>query len=142
MNQRNTLTIIGILGAIAVILGAFGAHGLKNLLSESQLATFETGVRYQYYHTFAIFGVYLLHQKLPTKRLNLINTLFLIGIILFSGSIYLLACKDILGIENWKFLGPITPIGGIFFILGWIFLAISSLTNVEKRKTSNESTNH
>ncbi len=129
MNQKNSLTIIGILGAIAVILGAFGAHSLKNLLSESQLATFETGVRYQYYHTFAIFGVYLLNQKNPIKRLNSINTFFLIGIILFSGSLYLLACKDILGIENWKFLGPITPIGGTFFIIGWILLTITSLTN-------------
>jgi uncharacterized membrane protein YgdD (TMEM256/DUF423 family) len=129
MNQKNTLTIIGVLGAIAVILGAFGAHSLKSVLSESQLSTFETGVRYHYYHTFAIFGVYLLQQKLTPKRINLINTLFLIGILLFSGSIYLLACKDILGIENWKFLGPITPIGGTFFIVGWILLATASLTS-------------
>jgi uncharacterized membrane protein YgdD (TMEM256/DUF423 family) len=135
MNQKNTLTIIGVLGAIAVILGAFGAHSLKNLLSESQLATFETGVRYHYYHTFAIFGVFLLQQNRPIKRFKLITTLFLIGIILFSGSIYLLACKDILGIENLKFLGPITPIGGTFFIAAWILLAI------EGRKTSQPITN-
>lgn len=132
MNQKNTLTIIGVLGAIAVILGAFGAHSLKAVLSESQLATFETGVRYHYYHTFAIFGVFLLEQKLPTKKINLINTLFLIGIFLFSGSIYLLACKDILGIENLKFLGPITPIGGTFFIIGWILLATASLKKTGK----------
>ena len=73
--------------------------------------------------------MYLLQQKLTPKRINSINTLFLIGILLFSGSIYLLACKDILGIENWKFLGPITPIGGTFFIVGWILLATASLTS-------------
>lgn len=126
MKKQHFVTI-GILGVIAVILGAFGAHALKAVLTEAQLSTFQVGIRYHFLHTLAIFGVAILSKNNDSKRLNLAISFFIIGIILFSGSIYLLACKDILGIESWKFLGPITPIGGTFFILGWSMLIVEGV---------------
>lgn len=121
--KKEWVGIAGILGIFAVILGAFGAHGLESKLTADQLSTYGTGIQYHFYHTFAILGVAILAQHWNEKRLNTIAWLFLIGIILFSGSIYLLACRDWLGIASWKWLGPITPIGGTFFIVGWAMLA-------------------
>lgn len=114
------LQIGAIVLALAVILGAFAAHGLEAQLTNEQLETFNTGVRYQFYHGFGILitGVLLLLQ--PIKSLRLVAWLFLVGILLFSGSIYLLACKDLIGMQNWKWLGPITPLGGTLFIAGWV----------------------
>ncbi len=127
MNNKKKLILIGSLGMIAVILGAFGAHGLKPLVNDSQMNTFEIGIRYHFYHTFAIFCTAILTKNHVSKRLNTAILLFSIGIVLFSGSLYLLACKEILGISNWTFLGPITPIGGTFFIIGWALLLIEGL---------------
>jgi len=118
MNKK--LIIIGAFTSmLTVIIGAFGAHGLKAILSTPQLNTFEIGVRYQFYHSFAILVAGLLYFHFPSKKILTAGWLFLIGILLFSGSLYLLACSEVLGIESWSFLGPLTPIGGIFFILGW-----------------------
>jgi uncharacterized membrane protein YgdD (TMEM256/DUF423 family) len=108
----------------AVVLGAFGAHSLEAQLNADQLATFETGVRYQFYHAFGLLVLALLADKLPTNALKRVSYLFIAGILLFSGSIYLLACRDLLGISSWKFLGPITPLGGTCFIIGWGLLGI------------------
>lgn len=106
---------------LAVILGAFGAHGLKAHLSMAQLASFDTGIRYQFYHALALILLAILSAPMKDSRfLKTIGWLFIVGIILFSGSIYLLACKDFLGILSWqKILGPITPLGGTCFIIGW-----------------------
>lgn len=118
MNKK--LIIIGAFTSmLAVIIGAFGAHGLKAILSTPQLNTFEIGVRYQFYHSFAILVAGLLYFHFPSKNIITAGWFFLVGILLFSGSLYLLACREVLGIEGWSFLGPLTPIGGIFFILGW-----------------------
>lgn len=125
--KKSLLFISSCIAAIAVILGAFAAHSLKAKLAPEQLAVFETGVRYQVYHTFGLFILILLDGKITEKIKKLVSRLFIAGIVLFSGSLYLLSCKSILGIENWLFLGPITPIGGLCFITGWIVLAISSL---------------
>jgi uncharacterized membrane protein YgdD (TMEM256/DUF423 family) len=122
--EKQHYILVGILGMIAVILGAFGAHGLKALITESQLETFQVGIRYHFYHTFAIFLTAIVAHQNNSKRLRVAVSLFLIGIILFSGSIYLLATKSILGIESWTFLGPITPIGGTFFIAAWAILIV------------------
>jgi len=124
MNLIRTGTL---LGAIAVMIGAFGAHGLKKLIAIDQLAIFETGVRYHFYHALAICfaGLYLLHNN--SKKTYYAGICFLIGIFLFSGSLYLLACRVPLGIEGWRgLLGPLTPIGGVFFIVGWILLFLSA----------------
>lgn len=118
MNKK--LIMIGAFTALlAVVIGAFGAHGLKALLDPVQLNTFEIGVRYQFYHSFAILLAGLLYFHFPNKKLMTAGWFFLAGILLFSGSLYLLSCREILGIANWSFLGPLTPIGGLFFIIGW-----------------------
>lgn len=112
--------IIGALsGAIAITLGAFGAHALRASLSPELLDTFETAVRYQMYHTLALLAVGLVIAKYSaTGWLSASGWLFLVGTILFCGSLYLLA------ITNTRWLGAITPFGGIAFILGWLCLAV------------------
>ncbi len=126
--EKKWLGIAGLLGVLVVMLGAFGAHGLKSQLTPEQLTTYQTGVQYHFYHTLGILGVaiLMLHQKV--KGLNTVAWLFLIGIVCFSGSVYLLACRDLLGIASWTWLGPITPIGGILFIIGWGILAWKGFT--------------
>ena len=115
------------LGAIfamtAVVLGAFGAHALKEVLEPAQLETFEIGVRYQFYHALGLILVGLLQQHLESKHLYRTGWLFVAGICLFSGSLYLLAAQDTLGV-NLSWLGPITPIGGTLFIIGWGLLLL------------------
>lgn len=123
--SKNIIQTAAILGALAVILGAFAAHALKQHLDADQIAIFQTGVRYQYYHTFAILAVGLMAMKYPDHLLKWSARAFLVGIICFSGSLYLLSSRFALGIESWTWLGPITPIGGLFFIIGWILLFIS-----------------
>ena len=112
--------IIGALsGALAITLGAFGAHALRASLSPELLDTFETAVRYQMYHALALLAVGLAIAKYSaTGWLSASGWLFVVGTILFSGSLYLLA------ITNTRWLGAITPFGGIAFILGWLCLAV------------------
>ena len=112
-----TLIIGGIYGLLSVILGAFGAHAFKKILSVERLESFETGVRYQMYAAFFLLIVgYIL--KFETKAENWISILMIAGAFLFSVSIYFLSFQDYWGI-NLKFLGPITPIGGLFMIISW-----------------------
>lgn len=116
-----------LLAALAVILGAFGAHGLKQLVPPETVTTFETGVRYQFYHVFAIFITGLLYMQWPHRFLKTAYWFFLIGILLFSGSLYaltLLKATDTVGLSK---LGIVTPFGGVFFVLGWILLALGLL---------------
>lgn len=114
------LFIGALLGGLAVALGAFGAHGLKARLAPEKLVTFETGVRYQVYHSLALLAVGLVQIALPAAgTLALSGWLFLAGIALFSGSLYWLA----LGGPRW--LGPVTPLGGLALIGGWILLVFS-----------------
>lgn len=124
--QKRFLAIGSLMAALAVGIGAFAAHGLKPHLSVYEISIFETGVRYQFYHTFAIFIVALLADKCNPKRINVIGWLFTIGILLFSGSLYLLAVRGLLGVI-WSFLGPITPLGGTLFIIGWVLLLVEVL---------------
>lgn len=107
---------------IAVMLGAFGAHGLREALPPDQLNVFNTGVRYQFYHAFALLFLGLWARITPPGRwLRWAATAFLLGVILFSGSLYLLSLRVWLG--DWvRPLGPITPLGGVSFIAGWILL--------------------
>lgn len=108
------------LGMLAIILGAFGAHLLKKWLSTEQLATFETGVRYQMYHAF--FLLFLSTRKeLSQKVQQIIYNLIVAGVILFSGSIYLLATNG-LTVFDFKIIGFATPLGGLLLIVGWATL--------------------
>lgn len=115
-----TLVIGAVYGVLSVILGAFGAHAFKKILSPEKLESFETGVRYQMYAAFFLLFVgYIL--KFETRSENWISWLMILGALLFSFSIYLLAFQDYWG-TNLKFLGPITPIGGLLMIVSWIML--------------------
>lgn len=128
----NTAILAGaLLAALAVILGAFGAHSLKEVLSAEQLRVFETGVRYQFYHSIALLLVGIIYMQYPVKQLRLATTFFIIGITLFSGSLYALSFLSIGGVGIGP-LGILTPIGGLFFILGWLFLVIA----VASKKTN------
>ncbi len=113
----------------AVILGAFGAHSLKEQLSPDRIAIFETGVRYQFYHAISILIIACLMYFNRSKWLTYAAYFHSFGIVCFSGSLYLLSCRYLLGIETWTWVGPITPIGGFFFILGWISLIIAFWKN-------------
>lgn len=116
---------------LAVLIGAFGAHGLEKLLSQENLATFETGVRYQMYHAF--FLLILGNMGLVSeKKSKMVYYLITAGTVLFSFSIYLLATNDLTGF-NFKTIGFITPIGGTLLILGWAVLGYSIIwTSTEK----------
>jgi uncharacterized membrane protein YgdD (TMEM256/DUF423 family) len=121
----------GILGATAVTLGAFGAHALKARLDEYSIGIYRTGVEYQYYHVLALLAVGLLALKYPGGLLQWSAISFVIGMFFFSGSLYLLATRSLLGIESWSsILGPVTPLGGLFFIAGWILLSMHVLKNI------------
>lgn len=122
--MENRITITGLFfGVTSIILGAFGAHALKNYLTPEQLVSFETGVRYQMYH--ALFLLFLSrNQSVTQKTKKTVFYLISVGIILFSFSIFLLTTKNVTSID-FKFLGPITPIGGILLISGWMILFIS-----------------
>lgn len=109
----------------AVILGAFGAHTLEAVLEAKQLNTFETAVRYQFYHSLALLflGLWLYFRK--TKTMEYAGLAFILGIVLFSGSLYVLSVREWLNLKvNW--LGPITPLGGTFFIIGWAIILYAS----------------
>jgi uncharacterized membrane protein YgdD (TMEM256/DUF423 family) len=114
-----------IFGALAVIIGAFGAHSLKNILSPEQLLSFETGVRYQFYHCFALLFTGIVSVNFPSKYLRLATISFSTGIILFSGSIYALNILKSQGQVGISGLGILTPIGGVFLIIAWVMLFCS-----------------
>lgn len=125
MSRRMILTA-SLFGLTAVILGAFGAHGLKSLVSTNALEIWSKGVEYQFYHTFALLFISQLTLQQP-KLIRLSYIFFTIGILLFSGSLYLLATREVTQIGFVNYLGPVTPIGGLFLILGWLTLFIAAL---------------
>lgn len=131
--QKKTLLITGISGALCVALGAMGAHALKDKLPVENVTTYQTAVTYQFYHTLALILVVLLSEKTPSKFLNYASTLFIAGIILFSFSLYFLALRPVLGIpnEDMKWIGAITPFGGLSFILGWLLLSFSAIRDLK-----------
>ena len=132
VSSRKVILIAGILGMLAVILGAFGAHGLKELLAPDQLNSYRTGVSYQFYHTFVLLFLGVILNRNESKWFQRASFLFIVGILLFSGSIYLLSCRELIGLSSYKWLGPITPIGGVFFILGWLSLCIGAIKDYDK----------
>ncbi len=129
--NRNFLSVAALLGALSVILGAFAAHKLRAIADAHTVEIFETGVRYQFYHTFALFIVAFLAEKINNKWMIWAGNCFITGIILFCGSLYALTALRIAESTHLKVAGVATPIGGLFFILGWIFLYIG-ITRKEK----------
>lgn len=125
LNKKIVITA-AFLGAFTIGIGAFGAHGLKDLVDSQSILSFETGVRYQMYHVLALLMLGFA-TKLPIEIKKWVFRLFLFGIFLFSGSIYLLSMRALVPFDV-SFLGPVTPIGGILFIIGWLRLAYGLLT--------------
>ncbi len=123
--NKSFLIIASLLGALSVILGAFGAHALKGKLTPDTLEIFETSVRYQFYHVFALLAVGMLTQYFPGNLITWSGRLFIAGIILFCGSLYLLVYFKSSGNQQMNWLGAITPFGGLCFMGGWILLAVS-----------------
>jgi uncharacterized membrane protein YgdD (TMEM256/DUF423 family) len=124
--QKKILVISSISGFLCVLMGAFGAHKLKAVLPADQLTVFETAVRYQFLHTFALLAVAILLSNGENKFLKKAAYAFITGIILFSGSLYLLSIRSLLGAEM-RWLGPVTPLGGLFFMTGWLMLFLFAL---------------
>ncbi len=128
---RKILLFSAISGALMVAFGAMGAHTLRKQfhLDESHMQVFETAVRYQAWHTLALLGLSIWLFLSPAKCGNWAGYLFMTGIVLFSGSLYLLALRPVMGIadEDWKGIGIITPFGGVAFIAGWVSLFIYAL---------------
>lgn len=128
--HKKTISTAAILGMIAIILGAFGAHALKKVLNIEQLATFETGVRYQMYHALFLLFIGLI-PSLTSKSKNIIYNLVLSGVLLFSGSIYLLATNDLTSFD-FRVIGFVTPIGGFLLIAAWAVLFYNILKKSDK----------
>lgn len=113
---------------LSVLLGAFGAHILKNQLTSNQINIYQTGVDYQMYHSFAILFVGFYQLQVQSSRLLDSSAIaFITGIVLFSGSLYLLS------VTNIRWIGVVTPIGGVAFIIGWLCLAMSAVKNLKLR---------
>jgi uncharacterized membrane protein YgdD (TMEM256/DUF423 family) len=122
MEAKKLILFAGVSGATAVIFGAFGAHALSAKLSEFQLSSvFETASRYHFYHTFALLACLFLKPFADENRLAYAVWAFISGTIIFSGSLYVMC------LTNIRWLGAITPIGGLLLITGWVFLLISGL---------------
>jgi uncharacterized membrane protein YgdD (TMEM256/DUF423 family) len=119
--HKGFLKTAAITGALSVILGAFAAHGLKQILPADMLQVFETAVRYQFYHVFALLAVSILYKEYPGKLMKWAGALFISGMILFCGSLYLLCFVKYQELPlNW--IGAITPLGGASFIGGWLLV--------------------
>lgn len=125
--QKTLLLAVGLCGLLAVALGAFGAHGLENKIDDKHLHMWEKAVQYQIYHVLAAFMCYLYLRREHSVLVRNAAFCFLLGILCFSGSLYLLATRELTGLPG-AFLGPITPIGGFFFIAGWGFVLANALT--------------
>ena len=127
MNKR--IILFGaFFGLTAVILGAFGAHGLEGKISDKHIDTWKTAVDYQFYHTLALlFLATFSRAKNIFIRLSYIS--FILGIVLFSGSLYLISTHSLTDVGSLSVLGPITPIGGLCFVVGWIGLLVATVKN-------------
>ncbi len=124
--HKASLIYATIFGGLAVVLGAFGAHGLEGITTDEQiLHGFQTAVQYQMYHAFALFAGGILYPSFQNRWLLWASRCFVTGILLFSGSLYLLTFLKVQGSSAIRFVGPVTPLGGMFLIFGWLCLLIS-----------------
>lgn len=122
--QKSFLIIGTLLAGLSVALGAFGAHGLKKIVSPENVAVYQTGVQYQMYHALALILVGILSEKFLSAFVTYAGVLFVTGIVLFSGSLYLIVSLYAMNKDIPKTVGILTPIGGMFFIIGWICFLI------------------
>ena len=123
--KKRIIVTATIFGTLAVVAGAFGAHALQGLLTAKNIEVWHTAVQYQFYHVFAL----LFLSTIVTANNKLVNAsyyLFTLGIVFFSGSLYLLSCLEVLGMNWLIYMGPITPIGGLLFIAGWITTGLAA----------------
>lgn len=127
--HKGFLRTAAVLGALSVVLGAFAAHALKESISDYAVNIFETGVRYQFYHVFALFATAILYNFFSNKFIRWSGIFFILGIILFSGSLYVLTYIKGAVMPGYKWIGAITPVGGLFFILGWLSLFTGTFLN-------------
>ena len=124
MNKTFLITAAA-LGALSVMLGAFGAHGLKGRMNAETFEIFETAVKYQFYHVFALLTVGIISKFIPGSFLTWSGRFFIAGIVLFCSSLYFLSYFKMTGVQHINWIGAITPIGGLCFISGWILLAVA-----------------
>lgn len=130
MNSFTLCLLAGsLMGGLGVCLGAMGSHALQNQISETALASFKTAVLYQLIHALALLTLAGITAAKPSFTVRPSAALWILGTFLFSGSIYLLSLRNLLGIEHWRWLGPLTPMGGLLLIAGWITLAVQSLNS-------------
>ena len=132
--QRKVLITTAIFGMLSVIIGAWSAHGIQSFIPYAdpkqiqKIASFKTGVQYQFFHTFLLLFLSLIHYKKWTAKLEWVYRLTIIGVVLFSGSIYLLALRNELGLNGITgILGPITPIGGLTLLSAWAILFLYAI---------------
>jgi uncharacterized membrane protein YgdD (TMEM256/DUF423 family) len=121
--HKTFLKIAFVIGAVSVALGAFGAHALKKIVDADILNIYETAIRYQLYHAIAIALAGIVYKEFDNKFVKIAGKLFLVGIIFFSGSLYLLCYLKANNLSNFYWIGAITPLGGLAFISGWLLLA-------------------
>ncbi|MBE2247784.1 MAG: DUF423 domain-containing protein [Candidatus Competibacteraceae bacterium] len=123
--MKRRFLIAGVwMALVATLFGALGAHAFKHHITAEQWSSFQTGIQYQFIHSLALIITGILYAHWPDKFVLWSGYLFLSGVLMFSGSIYLLATRDIIG-YNYSFIGPITPLGGLMLMAGWISLLIS-----------------
>jgi uncharacterized membrane protein YgdD (TMEM256/DUF423 family) len=120
--HKGFLQTAAILGLLAVTLGAFGAHVLKTIVPPETITTFETGVRYQFYHALALLAAGMLFERFPLRSIRYAGICFITGIVLFSGSLYALTLLQATSTVGLRGIGAVTPFGGLFFIAGWLCL--------------------
>lgn len=124
--HKTYLILAAVFGGLAVAIGAFGAHGLHQLTSDEKIISgLQTGAQYQMYHALALLAVGILYSQFGGKPLRRAAICFIGGILLFSGSLYLLTFLKIQGSAAARIVGPATPLGGVLFILGWVFLLVA-----------------
>lgn len=124
--KNNFITLAGIIGAITVALGAFGAHALKDKIAPDTLEIYKTAVLYQFIHVLALLAAGILIKFFPNKTMQWAGNLFIAGIVLFSGSLYALVFVLKSGNGSLGWLGAVTPVGGLCFIIGWLCLALGA----------------
>ena len=125
--QKIFLVIGTVLAGLAVVLGAFGAHGLQKIVSPDRVAIYQTGVQYQMYHALALVLTGIMSERILNSYLSYAGVMFVAGVVLFSGSLYLIVSLYAMNKTVPKAVGILTPVGGLFFIFGWACLLISIL---------------
>ena len=126
--KKQIILTASFFGLLAVALGAFGAHGLEGKISEDHIGTWKTANQYHFYHTFALLFLSTFSRAKNTS-IRVAFFAFTIGILLFSGSLYILSVREITGFGNPRILGPITPLGGLSYMIGWVGLFVAALKN-------------